>query len=79
MRSDFAFGGEAVDSFFRHFGDRDGDRDVDGQDYGKFGLAFLANATKQNFDAAFDFDGDGDVDGQDYGRFGRRFLKRINF
>ncbi len=29
------------DDFFRLFGDTDGDGDVDGQDYGQFGLRFM--------------------------------------
>jgi hypothetical protein len=38
---DTGAGSDYVDAFFRHFGDSDGDRDVDGQDYGRFGLLFL--------------------------------------
>ncbi|MDV6028910.1 MAG: hypothetical protein F9B45_02110 [Phycisphaera sp. RhM] len=66
-----------VDSFFRFFGDTDGDRDVDGQDYGRFGLSFLKQEGMQGFDADLDFDGDGDVDGQDYGHFGLHFLRSL--
>ncbi|WP_197456009.1 right-handed parallel beta-helix repeat-containing protein [Stieleria neptunia] len=72
MRADY------VDRFFRLFGDTDGDRDVDGQDYGRFGLSFLKAAGIPGFNPALDFDGDGDVDGRDYGQFGRRFLKRLS-
>lgn len=79
MARDFVFGENPTDQFFRMFGDRDGDRDVDGQDYAQFGLAFLKSAGMPGFDAAFDSDGDGDVDGQDYGRFGRQFLKSLAF
>ncbi|MDV6028999.1 MAG: hypothetical protein F9B45_02595 [Phycisphaera sp. RhM] len=74
---DYTFGAEEADQFFRFFGDSDGDGDVDGQDYGRFGLTFLKSAGQEGFNPAFDFDGDGDVDGQDYGQFGLRFLKRI--
>ena len=82
MATDFVFGGERVgnnlrDDFFRLFGDTDGDRDVDGQDYGRFAQSFLQDPLSETFDPGFDFDGDGDVDGQDYSRFGRRFLKRL--
>ena len=70
-------GGHAVDEFFRLFGDSDGDRDVDGQDYGRFGMAFLKSAGDPGYNPAMDADGDGDVDGQDYGQFGQRFLKRL--
>lgn len=72
---DAVFGQVAADRFFRLFGDSDGDRDTDGQDYGRFGLSFLTQGTN----SAFDFDGDDDVDGQDYGYFGARFLKTMTF
>ncbi|MDV6033296.1 MAG: hypothetical protein F9B45_25055 [Phycisphaera sp. RhM] len=75
--ADHVFGNEATDNFFRFFGDSDGDRDVDGQDYGRFGLTFLKQTGMSDFDPTLDADADGDVDGQDYGRFGLNFLKRI--
>uniref|UniRef100_UPI00356B3B79 right-handed parallel beta-helix repeat-containing protein n=1 Tax=Stieleria sp. TaxID=2795976 RepID=UPI00356B3B79 len=75
MTHDFIIGADAADSFFSLFGDSDGDRDVDGQDYGRFGLTFLKSVGDDGFNPIFDSDGDGDVDGQDYGRFGLRFLK----
>ncbi|MCA9139550.1 MAG: right-handed parallel beta-helix repeat-containing protein, partial [Planctomycetales bacterium] len=71
------FGTNPTDNFFRLFGDSDGDRDVDGQDFGKFGLSFLKSLSDPQFDPIFDFDDDGDVDGQDYGRFERSFLNSI--
>ncbi|MCS7466661.1 hypothetical protein NZK35_08400 [Stieleria sp. ICT_E10.1] len=77
MFNDVIFGEQPVDGFFRLYGDSDGDRDVDGQDYGRFGLTFLTTAGQSRFNAQLDSDGDGDVDGQDYGRFGLNFLKRI--
>lgn len=81
MADDYQFGGHTAseqnnDDFFRLYGDTDGDGDVDGQDYGRFGSAFLSQSGQGNFDTAFDFDGDGDVDGQDYGQLGLRFLKQ---
>ncbi|WP_182865509.1 M64 family metallopeptidase [Rhodopirellula sp. JC639] len=79
MLDDYLFGDRAVDALFRLFGDRDGDRDVDGQDYGRFGQTFLRSATSDRFDPWFDEDGDGDVDGQDYGRFGQRLLTTLPF
>ena len=78
MAADHHFGEAAADSFFRLFGDSDGDRDVDGQDYGRFGLTFLRTSSDADFNSALDFDGDGDVDGQDYGQFGLRFLKSLD-
>ncbi|MCA9140251.1 MAG: right-handed parallel beta-helix repeat-containing protein [Planctomycetales bacterium] len=71
MRSD------RVDAFYRFFGDSDGDRDVDAQDYGQFGLSFLKSEGDANYNPAFDYDQDGDVDGQDYGRFEANFMKRL--
>ena len=74
MLADHRFGESPVDQFFRLFGDSDGDRDVDGVDYGRFGATFLLNDQSSAFDARMDSDDDGDVDGQDYGRFGQNFL-----
>lgn len=79
MAVDHSYGSDASDMFFRYFGDSDGDRDVDGQDYGRFGLTFLKSSGESGFDASFDFDADGDVDGQDYGQFGLRFLTQLPF
>lgn len=75
--ADGTAGGDYVDEFFRFYGDSDGDRDVDGQDYGRFGLTFLRSAGEAGYDPSYDSDYDGDVDGQDYGRFGLRFLKSL--
>ncbi|QDV44244.1 Extracellular serine protease precursor [Stieleria neptunia] len=79
MNHNHPFGDQAADSFFRYYGDTDGDRDVDGQDYGRFGATFLRPSSDPAFDPALDADGDLDVDGQDYGRFGQRFSKRLGF
>lgn len=79
MDEDYRFGDQAADGFFRLFGDSDGDRDVDGQDYVRFGSAFLQGPQTSEFNPWFDLAGDGDVDGLDYGEFGRRFLKRLPF
>lgn len=79
MTDDVVYGETAEDAFFRHFGDSDGDRDVDGQDYGRLGLTFLKSQGDSGFDETFDFDGDGDVDGQDIGEFRRRFLRSVPF
>ncbi|WP_182865425.1 peptidoglycan DD-metalloendopeptidase family protein [Rhodopirellula sp. JC639] len=74
---DYLFGNQSTDAFFRFYGDTDGDRDVDGQDYGRFGRSFLKSVGQEGFDARLDSDFDGDVDGQDYGRFGIRFLRTL--
>lgn len=82
MLNDYFFGSDAgqvdrTDAFFRLYGDSDGDRDVDGNDYGRFGLAFLQTAGSPGYKSQLDVDADGDIDGQDYAAFGRRFLKSI--
>ncbi|MEL6108600.1 MAG: GEVED domain-containing protein, partial [Planctomycetota bacterium] len=79
LAESFVFGDQEADAFFRYFGDSDGDRDSDGQDYGRFGLAFLTSTGDPNYDSGLDFDGDGDIDGQDFGRFGSRFLGNLPF
>ena len=61
-------GGDRVDSFFRLFGDSDGDGDVDRLDRDRFRSAFEKNA---GYLWHFDLDGDGD--GRDNGQFNRRF------
>jgi len=66
-------GGDRVESFFRLFGDSDGNGDVDGQDRDLFRPAFGATAGDAGYLWYFDFDGDGDVDGLDNGQFNRRF------
>ncbi|MEO1524919.1 MAG: lamin tail domain-containing protein [Planctomycetota bacterium] len=78
MANDYRFGEAASDQFFRYFGDSDGDRDVDGQDFGRFGASLFSSSPDLNYDPLFDFDGDGDVDGQDYGPFANRFLTSID-
>ena len=69
MIGDYVWGQQAVDKLFRLFGDTDGGRDVDSQDYGQFGLSFLKPNTDPGYHAGLDFDGDGDVDGIDHARF----------
>ena len=66
-------GGNRVDTFFRLFGDSDGDGDVDRLDRDLFRTAFKTNAGEVGYLWYFDFDGDGEVDGRDNGQFNRRF------
>ena len=68
-----------IEHGLRSDGDSDRDGDVDGKDYGRFGMSFLQPSGSSGYDEELDFDGDGDVDGQDYARFGRSFLKRLDF
>ncbi len=74
-----AYGNAAADLFFRLFGDSDGDRDVDAQDYGRFGLTYRKTSVSSSYNSAFDYDQDGDVDAQDYGQFGLRYRKTQPF
>ena len=76
---DAIIGDSEADAFFRLFGDSDGDRNVDGTDYGLFGLTFLKRSGQSGFNPLLDFENDGDVDGQDYGQFGLRFLQTLPF
>ena len=75
----YELGETESDGFFRLFGDSDGDRDVDGQDFGRFALTLQKAAGQPEFNAALDSDGDGDVDGQDYGRLVKRLMRRLTF
>lgn len=77
MIQPYSFGSDEADTFFRLYGDSDGDRDVDGQDYGRIALSFLKPSGDPEFASHLDSDGDGDVDGQDYGRFGQRLMKSL--
>ncbi|MEO1528905.1 MAG: right-handed parallel beta-helix repeat-containing protein [Planctomycetota bacterium] len=76
---DFVFGDDASDAFFALFGDTDRDRDVDGQDYGRFANAFLSVLGEERFKPALDFESDGDIDGIDYGQFVSRFQSQLPF
>ena len=79
LQSDYNFGTTANDQFFRFFGDSDGDRDTDGQDYGRFAETLFKESTDEEFNPLFDFDGDGDVDGQDYGQLSSRIFDGLPF
>ena len=63
-------GGDHVDTFFRYFGDVNGDRFVNIIDFGHFRNAFLFGANKE----VFDFNGDGAVNIIDFGHFRSRFI-----
>lgn len=79
MAENLVFGDQATDDFFRRFGDSDGDRDVDAQDQGRFGLSFLKSSGHVDFVDELDGDGDGDVDGVDFGMFRRNLGRRLPF
>ncbi|MCY2981380.1 MAG: right-handed parallel beta-helix repeat-containing protein [Planctomycetota bacterium] len=77
--SNDVFGDEAVDRFFRLFGDLDGDRDVDALDNAQFkptlNSTLVANPTI--YKTEFDFDGDGDIDALDNLRFRQNLNKTM--
>jgi acetyl esterase/lipase len=66
-------GSNRVDTFFRLFGDSDGDGVVDARDRDLFRSAFRTRAGEAGYLWYFDYDGDGAVDGRDNGQFNRRF------
>jgi hypothetical protein len=69
---DGAAGGNRAASFFRLFGDTDGDRDVDRADLGGMLDAFQSTLGDARYLWFFDCDGDGDVDGRDMAQFNHR-------
>ena len=66
-------GSDRIDTFFRLFGDANGDGVVDEQDRELFRAAFKTKAGEAGYLWYFDFDGDGVIDGLDNGEFNRRF------
>jgi hypothetical protein len=58
---------------FRMFGDFNGDRQVDGFDFGAFSSTFNLTSQQAGFLAMFDINGDGQIDGFDFGQFSGRF------
>ncbi len=79
VAGDFRFGNQEADSFFRFFGDADGDRDVDTGDLLRFRHAFNTLAGEAGYQSYFDFLGDDDVDTVDLLHFRLRFNKYLNF
>ena len=73
------FGASEADGFFAFYGDRDGDRDVDGRDYAFFGRTFRRDSDDPLYDELFDYGMDGIVSARDYAQFGRRFRRSISF
>ena len=77
--TDYLLGTEAVDKFFRFYGDRDGDRDVDLTDFAFFRRTYGKSLGETSFDSQFDYDGDGDVDLSDFAFFRRNYGKTLAF
>lgn len=74
---DGAAGGNRVESFFRLYGDSDGDRDVDIRDLRRFLDTLGRRQGQPGFLDYFDFDSDGDVDPRDALAFFRRLGTRL--
>jgi hypothetical protein len=70
--------GDRTETFFRLFGDSDGDRDVDWQDLGRFLSAFGRRAGDANYLAYFDVNGDDRVGLVDLVAFARRLGTHLN-
>jgi hypothetical protein len=64
-------------TFFRFFGDANGDRHVDVADFGLFSGTYGLNSTQTGFLAYFDFNGDGRIDIADFGQFSVRFFTTL--
>ena len=65
-------GGDRADSFFRLFGDSDGDGDTDHADLDVMLTSFGKNRGDAGFLWYFDYDADGEVDGLDMAQFNQR-------
>lgn len=68
-----AGGARPPDTFFRLFGDSDGDRDVDNLDLFRFRQSFGLTSSNPGYASYFDFDADGDVDNLDLFHLRQRF------
>jgi len=70
-------GDDYAHSFFRLFGDADGDRDVDFADLLRFRRTYQKSAGDPAFDARFDADADGVVGAADLAAFGNNYQKAL--
>lgn len=66
-------GGNYTSSFYRLFGDANGDRHVDVADAGLLSLAYGSNIGDPNYAWYFDYNNDGHIDIIDYGQFSLRY------
>lgn len=69
--ANYSFGD--AQGLYRFFGDRNGDRRVDGLDFGAFISTYGLPTSSPGFLSYFDFNGDGRVDGLDFGNFALRY------
>jgi hypothetical protein len=63
----------SAQGLFRMFGDINGDKQVDGADFGALSSTYGLFSTNPNFLWFLDVNGDGQVDGFDFGQFSGRF------
>ena len=75
--SDGISGGDFSLPLFRHFGDSDGDRDVDFLDASRFRDALNTAEGDVSYVAAFDFDGDGGIGSLDLAEFRENYLSYL--
>lgn len=62
---------------FRFFGDANGDRRIDGLDFGVFVGTYGLLPTQAGFLTYLDFNGDGRIDGLDFGQVAARFNRNL--
>jgi hypothetical protein len=70
--------GQVVASFYRLFGDSNGDRRVDAADRTAFLKAYRSRKGMANYACYFDYNADGTIDGTDYYEFLRRYQTQLN-
>jgi hypothetical protein len=71
MTSNYTFGD--AQGLFRMFGDINGDRQVDGADFGAFSFTYGSLSNQPNYLWFLDANGDGQIDGFDFSQFSGRF------
>jgi hypothetical protein len=71
-------GGDYHFTFFRYFGDADGDRDVDSLDMLRMRATYLQTSNSPKYNAVFDSDNDGDVDSLDMLRLRVNYLQILD-
>lgn len=70
-------GGDTTRTFFRFFGDADGNRSVNIADYGLFSTSYGRSLGQAGYLGYFDADGNNRVDIADYGQFSLRYLTTL--
>jgi hypothetical protein len=64
-------------TFFRFYGDANGDRHVDIADFGLFSATYGLNSTQAGYLGYFDYNGDGHIDIADFGQFSIRMFTTL--